>query len=260
MRHINHLFILLAALVLFSGCGGFKKNIVADLTQNSPEQVLYRVRENHSRIQSLRGKGTLVVEIPGSPFQGSATILLQNRDSLFIKAEAAFGIDVGYFVAGKKAFAHYSPFENALYRGPIEQVNKLILFQMQLTWDELLNTVLGTTSFTPVPEMKSTVKANKYVFTKRWKDHWLTIFVDPEKYVVEKALIQNDDMKTVAQQNFQQFRKIDGIWFPKSIRLHRLDTMERLTIVYSKIELNGPISPSEFHFEVPPDAKRFRYK
>ncbi len=260
MRRIYPFFGTLALGLILNNCAFFRPKAIADLSKNQPRDILSRVAFNHQKIHSLNGKGLLVVEMPGNAFQGNATIHVLRRDSLFIKAEAAFGIDVGYFFANRKVFAHYSPFENTLYRGPIEKVNKLILFQMKITYAELLNALLGTVDFKFTRETLVNVENNQYIFKQRRGDYWLSIRIDPEKYVITKAELANKHGKIVARQEFKFFRKKSGVWFPKSIRLHKLDTRERLTINYSKIELNKPISPSQFDFKVPGDARRYRLK
>lgn len=259
----KHSFILFSTLTLYffvTGCAAFRPNAIADLNKYTPEQILEKVAANHDQIHSLDGKGLLVVEMPGNAFQGNATIKVLHRDSLFIKAEAAFGIDVGYFFANRRAFAHYSPFENTLYRGPIEKVNKLILFQMKITYDELLTALLGTLKFDMTPETIVNIESNQYIFTQKRQENWLTIYVDPGKFVITQAELKDEEGNLLVREEFKFFRNINGIWFAKSIRVHKLDSNERLTINYSKMELNRPISPDNFNFKVPRDARRYRLK
>ncbi|KAA3619722.1 MAG: DUF4292 domain-containing protein [Calditrichaeota bacterium] len=259
-KSVLSLLSALFLLQLVTGCAFFKPKIIADLTKNEPGEILARVSQNHDRIHALSGKGLIVVEMPGNAFQGNATIEVLRRDSLFIKAEAAFGIDVGYFFANRKMFAHYSPFENALYRGPIEKVNKLILFQMKITYDELLSAVLGTLDFKFTQETSVSIENNHYIFRQKRDSHWLSVAVDPAKYVITKAELATDAGKIIARQEFKFFHKINGIWFPKSVQLRKLDSRERLTIKYSKVELNKAIPPNKFDFKVPGDARRYRLK
>lgn len=260
MPKLRAILWLIVAGLFLNSCAFRRPKAIADLSKNKPADILASVTENSRKIHSLSGKGLLVVEMPGNAFQGNATIHVLHRDSLFIKAEAAFGIDVGYFFANRKAFAHYSPFENTLYRGPIEKVNKLILFQMKITYSELLNALLGTLDFKFTRETLVNVENNQYIFKQRRGQYWLSIAVDPAKLMISRAELSNSEGKIIARQEFKFFRKHNGIWFPKSIRLHKLDSRERLTINYSKITLNKPISPSRFDFKVPRDARRYRLK
>jgi len=80
--------------------------------------------------------------------------------------------------------------------------------------------------------------------------------VDLERLVITKIqLFDQHDNETFRQQ-FRRFRKIKDIWVPQYIQLTRPQSKERLTVVYTKVDLNMPLSANQFRYKIPDNARR----
>ncbi len=247
----------LAVLIYFAGCAAFRAKPVADLSKITPAHILERVQSSAERIRTLRGRGRLIVEMPGAQFAGRASIYIKKPDSLFIIAKALLGVEVGFFFADRERFQSYSPIENAFYTGPVDKMHQLILFEMEIPYEQLLSAVLGTVAIElPVDSARVSVMDNQYVMAWPKGRNWLVYKIAPGTFVVTEVLLIGPDKSVLARQSFSRFRKIQGVWLPKMIRLQRPPTRERLTIWYESIEINKPIAASEFQFNIPPTAKR----
>ncbi len=239
-----------------NGCALLHRPPVADLTRITPQEIYSRVQRNFDKIQTLTGRGRLIVEMPGAQFAGHAKILVKKPDSLFITAKAILGVEVGFFFANREHFSSYSPLENIYYTGPVDQMHQLILFEMQLSYEQLLHAILGTAQLRFDDSTRVKVVDNQYVFARPWGDYFLVQKIDPGKYVVTEALLIDRKGKIHAKQTFTRFRKIDGVWLPQIIRLFRPQTRERLTIYYESVKLNRPLKADAFVFTVPENARR----
>ncbi len=254
----SRLGVLLLMLPLFSACAGLRKPAVADLDRVPPQEIYSRVQRNFERVRTLNGRGRLIVEMPRAQFTGNATILVKKPDSLFIIAKAVLGVQVGFFFADSAHFASYSPIENTYYTGPVGQMHRLILFEMELNYSQLLHAILGTAELKLDDSTRVKVMDNRYIFVRPWGRYFLVEKIDPGKFVVTEAIVTRADGRIEVRQTFSRFRKIQGVWLPQIIRLFRPRTRERLTIYYEKVTLNRPLPQEKFQFKVPENARRIQ--
>jgi len=249
---------VLSFCVLFSACGGSRK--IASLSRIQPQQIASHIENDFRHIETMQGKGLLVVEMPEANFRGEMQVHIDSPDSLFFKIEAGLGVDVGFFFANRSRFSHYSPLENAYFSGPTSKMNRLILFQMKISFDELLYAALGSFHFQLTPEMRVTVEDNRYIFTENRNESTLRVEVHPGRYSVEKVTITDADGTEIMRQTYRRFRKVDGIWVPHFVQIFRKDTRERLTLNYRSITLNKTLEKQAFTYKVPENAKKYRLK
>jgi hypothetical protein len=274
----------LAALSLLFGCSK-PPRLEQEL---SPREVYLRVAENYRHLQTFRGVGRLTVESPQVNFSAAANILAVKPDSIFVKAEAVLGIDAGFFFADRHGFASFSPLENVYYYGATRNINELIFFEMELTYDEMMSAMIGTA----LPDFDSTFATTRdgdaYRFSGRRKQkrnfatspadslngnsiaalqpvsrdegdevEWQMVYwVDAARGVVTKAEQRDREGRLYARQQFKRFRKTRGVWLPQFIQIERPPAHERLAIFYNHIEINGRVASAEFFIRVPENAKR----
>ncbi|MFQ5631466.1 MAG: DUF4292 domain-containing protein, partial [bacterium] len=147
-------------------------------------------------------------------------------------------------------------FDNVYLTGHPDQIGNLVLFNMKIAFNELLNSILGAASFPLRTTTHVERLSNKLVFSQQYQRSNLIYEVDPERLVITKIqLFDKHDNETFRQQ-FRRFRKIKGIWVPQYIQLTRPQSKERLTVVYTKVDLNIPLTASQFTYKIPDNARR----
>jgi hypothetical protein len=267
----QHLIIIF--FLFIAGCAGHAPKFQRDWP---PQELYSRVAENYRRLQSFRGEGPLTVESPQFRFNAPAQILVLPPDSIFIKLEAALGIDAGFFFADRRRFATFSPFENLYLYGETNKVRELTLFQMDLTYDEMMSGLVGAA----LPPFDSTFTVardgDSYRFTGKRRQElpsngmtqyaaaeadsataWrVTYWINAERGVVVKAEEHDADGELYARQEFKRFRQVRGVWLPQLIQMQRPGVKERLTIFYNHVDVNGKIASTEFVIRVPKNARR----
>src|SRR5262245_11985255 len=127
---------------VLSGCAGSSRSLRLNPSLK-PEAISSQVAENYRRLQTFRGTGKLIIDSPHTQVVASANVLTRQPDSIFIKIEATFGVDAGFFFADRKRFESYSPFENTYFFGEVSQLRRLVLFQVEVTYDEMLSAIVG---------------------------------------------------------------------------------------------------------------------
>ena len=249
---VAQLFMPVLLLLLFLGCGASSQ-----LSRPADPQTLYlQIAENYRRLNSFHGKGRLIVDSPQMQLMAPAKILARHPDSLFIKVEAVFGVDVGFFFADRKRFECYSPFENTFFYGNTGQLDRLLLFEVELTYDEIMSGIIGAA----LPPLDSTFTMRPddgaYRF-EGWRPPWrLSYWVDAERRVVTKAEQHDSTGALYSRQTFRRFRKIKGVWLPQWLQLDKPGQRERFTIYYDRTEINTSLASSDFRVRVPASAAR----
>lgn len=250
------LYVAVLTACLAAGCAPFQKKVVADLSRNTPHDILAAVARNRTQVHSLKGRGRIIIESPQANFSGQARFFVKGPDSLFIIAKAALGVEVGFFFADRSRFSSYSPIDNVYYFGPVQDIDKLVLFQMKISYEDILNTVLGTPSFPASPEMAIRIEENQYIIEQPWQGMQLHYEVDPARYVITTLTLRDARGRLEAKQTFSRFKRRGNAWMPQLIRLFRPETREQLTIFYEGLTLNEPIDAAAFSYKVPENARR----
>jgi hypothetical protein len=264
-------FLLFVVLVfILPGCAGRAPRPTSEL---GPRELYLQVAENYRRLQTFRGNGRLTIEMPKFQFSAPAQIFALKPDSLFIKVEAGFGVDVGFFFADRRHFASFSPLENIYYYGEVEKMRELVLFRMELTYDEMMSGMIGA-ALPPFDDSFVVMRDGDEYRFEGWRKQsvegatgtngnsevgWqLTYWVNPARGIVTKAEQRDADGKLYARQEFKRFRRMRNVWLPQLIQMERPSEQERLTIFYNHVEANTRISPSEFAIRVPENTKRIK--
>ncbi len=237
------------------GCAGSKPNLQTDPHAFSPEQVIQKIGENRAKVKTLAGSGKIIVNIPAQKFTGDLTVRVQRPDSLFIKTEAILGVDVGFLFADGVNFSSYSPIDNHHFSGPVDRIDGLVLFQMEIDYPELLNSVIGVPYFPTSSDTKMSARGGKLVFEQKLRDQNLRYEVDAQKFVITRIELSNDAGEMFFRQTFKRFRKVRGVWLPRHIVLTRPQNREQLTVWYSAVKPNTPIRPKDFQYKVPDNAE-----
>jgi outer membrane lipoprotein-sorting protein len=240
---------------MLSSCASSSRSVRLDAGAK-PEAIYLQVADNYRRLQTFRGAGKLIIDSPRTQVVASATVLTRQPDSMFIKIEATFGVDAGFFFADRKRFESYSPFENTYFFGGVGELRRLVLFQVEVTYDEMLSAIVGAI----LPPLDSTytleIEDGAYRLEGRRNKWQLAYWVDPERGVVTKAEQRDPEGKLYSRQTFRRFRKTNGLWLPQHLQLDRPGQRERFTIYYDRVQVNGGISGKEFSMRVPPSVKR----
>ncbi|MEK7729577.1 MAG: DUF4292 domain-containing protein [candidate division KSB1 bacterium] len=254
LNYLSMKKILPCILFFLFGCAGSRAS--RPLVSMDPQQVYSQVAENYRRLHSFRGNGRLIIDSPEMQLAASATILTQQPDSMFIKVEATFGVDAGFFFADRKRFESYSPFENTYFFGEVNQMEQLLLFRMKVNYDEMLSGITGAM----LPPFDSTfvmaIDNDTYRFEGK-RDLWrVTYWVDPKRVAVTKAEQHDSTGALYSRQTFRRFHKTNGAWLPQWLQLDRPGARERFTIFYDRIAINAKLAATDFTLRVPSSAAR----
>lgn len=250
---------LLLLLGGFTACSSSAR--LAKLSGAKAGDVHHRIAGNYRQLQTFNGTGKIIIETPELQYAGSVQVAARLPDSLIVKVEGAFGVDIGFFFADRHRFASYAPLENTYYTGQTSEAPELLFFHIEVSFEEIMSEMIGAV----VPPLDSTfsmqVEGEDFRFDGRRGNYRVTYWVDPEKSVVKRGMLINAKNEIAGKQEFSRFRKKNGVWLPQLIRAESRPggMLQRLTIFYEHIDPGAKISPSAFTFKVPERAKRIDF-
>jgi outer membrane lipoprotein-sorting protein len=226
----------------------------------TPELVQQNVRTNQERVRSLKGSGNITLETPEIAQSGSFELMLRKPDSVFVKLEGPFGIEVGAALLTRKEFFFYNSLQNRLISGMMNASNLRRILRVNLSFDELLNMITGGTFF---PEDQGapdtvTIEDNQSVLTYRHESGSRRYWIDPESLLIARIQHVDRQGKLRFEQRFANFRSIEGTSLPYRVRITQLAERRTVALSYSSIAINT--DALRFTLEVPENAERVRVR
>src|SRR3989304_4021289 len=93
----------------------------------------------------MHGEGRLNVETPDFAQSASFTLTLRKPDSILVKINGPFGMDVGSALLTRSDFLFYNSLQNQLISGTMNTANLGRLLRLNLTFDEIISLFTGGT-------------------------------------------------------------------------------------------------------------------
>lgn len=222
------------------------------------EMVQERVQENHARLRALLANGTISVETPDMAQSGAFELMLQKPDSILVRLEGPFGIDVGSALLTREKFSFYNSFNNRLVTGPTNPENLGKILRVDLEFDDVVNLFSGGVFF---PADRSTpssfsIENEEFVLTYHHDRGTRRYFVDPQTLQITTIHHLDGSGRLVLEQIFTKFRSVDGITLPQYVRVTMHRERRRVSIAYADMSVNP--EKMLFRFDVPANASRAR--
>jgi len=226
-----------------------------DANSTSPALIHNRVQANIERIRTLRGTGTLSMESPEMAGSGSFEIVLRKPDSMLLKLEGPFGIEVGSALVTRDGFLFYNSLQNQLITGSTNAENLRRTLRMSVTFDDLINLFSGAAFLADDNEPDEfAAEDNQYVLTYRRADGTRKYWIDPTTLFIANVQHLDPDGKLVAEQRYTKYRTSADGAFPSSVRFIMNTQRRMLSVHYDTVELNAPAL--SFALDIPQNAKR----
>lgn len=226
----------------------------------SPQMVQRIVKANHELVQSLTGTGTISVESPEIAQSGSFELQLHKPDSVLVKVEGPFGIDVGSVLLTRNSFLFYNSFENQVVSGSVNANNLRRIFKMDLTFDELMTLFTGGSFLgddNGDPELIGE-EESQAVFVYRSEYGRRRYFVDPTSMLITRVQHLDSSGRLFLEERFERFRTVGEVSLPRYIRLTQHSSHRVMSVSFSTLDVNSGRAP--LVLDIPANAERVRWK
>lgn len=243
----------LSSAFYFAACSGAGNNSTDDL---SIAEIKSKVNNNSSKLNSLYSEGEISIDSPELSNSGSLTLNLRKPDSVYIKLEGPFGIDIADILLTRQNFLYYNAMDNRVIKGPSTPLNIGAILRIKLSFDEILDASSGTFSFRDISEdkCKLTVENGNYIITETLTGNCSKKYtIDSKFFYISKYGIYDDKGKVVLEIEYSDYTVKSGINFPTKIFVQKPEEKQYLYMYHNSFEINK--EKINFKFKIPKSAK-----
>ena len=219
-------------------------------------RVLHLLRGNYQRLQTLKGRARLIIESPGGSYSASSTVALKKPDSIFIKVEATFGIDVGWLFADRQRFVLYAPFQNRCITGVSDSLKLGRFLAVDMTFDRFMQALAGIELAQELTEKELRLDGSAILLSGAAGQLQQRIWIDPYWGAATRVEIRDSQNRLVSLAEYGQFVRSNGVRLPRKIRLQRPLDKASLTLFYQRLQANEKLKRKDFPVAVPENAER----
>lgn len=254
-RYFTTVGLLAYLAVAGAGCASSRSTVPAS-GEATPDRIYESVATQHRKITSMAGTGSISVQTPEMAQSGSFELLLQKPDSLLIKLEGPFGIDVGTALVSRSEFQFYDVFRNRLIIGATTPENLERVFRMAVGFDDLLALVAGGAFLGDDNPEQAAFDRNddSYCLTFAGDPITRQYIIDPTSLLITTILFLRSNGSVATEQRFGDFRVVDGVLIPFEVKVIQRSERRMVAVRYSEVTINGP--SSDLHFFVPANTRK----
>lgn len=242
------------------GCSRQPKTM-ADWTMSpSPVAIRERISANFAGLQTLKGQATLSVETPEASYIANARIWFRRPDTVAIKVEASFGIDVGSLFAAADRFVLYLPRENICYTGFTSSLPLETFLSFPISYEELMHLLFGEEQPVEMKPFHATSKNQEWLLSGSWDARAYQYRFVADKGVVAEAKAWDQDGSLLWTKTFTRFVKKKRVVLPQSIRLEQPGEHRAIGLFYHTLTLNDQLIMKNIAGRIPANAQRIEWE
>jgi len=261
-RNIIYIFFLFVICSASFSCSIFHGADLSSIHFSRPEEILQFVNENTKNLKSLEGNAIISIESPEHSGRFSAHIKMVLPDLLWMKIEGALGLDFVTILKTRDEVDFYFNRDKVLFRVMKDNltIEKLLeIFEHSDNKDIQGNRYLSSTQvmdiFRGVTFLELTEEDSVKGFNREDDNYNLTVGKDE----VTRDITISLENKSVSRENtfdekgtlifesrYRRFRKLKGTILPNIIQFGMPHLRRRLTIIYSRRQINKNINTQEF--------------
>jgi len=220
-------------------------------------ELLKNIQNDQDKLETLSGSCRISVDT--FEFSGTfyANIFYNNQDSLLLDASGPFGINVGKMFIGKKRFIFLNNMTNQFYTGTKSEIETQNFLQFPIKIDELTGLVVARDEIKNMKIINYTIENNSFFIHGQNGTNQYNIVIDNQNGHIKKIEYIFED-KVVLIKEYDKFVQLNGQYFPKFIKLTKPEEKQSISLYYDKVNLNQPITPSQFVVKISDSARQIK--
>ncbi len=253
---INYICFLLFCIIFYSCTASNDTGSTSDITF---EELKGKVNANSQKLRSLDADGDISIESPTISSNGSVTVSINKPDSVYIKLEGPFGIDVANLLITRSNFIYYNVMDNRVITGPSTPKNLALIMRIKMEFDDILNAFSGKFAIgnEAYDETSITSAGGNYVVTLKKKGETIKYWINSEEFYVTRYGTYDTEGKTKIEIQYDNFYQKDDIYFPKKISITRPKENQNIWLNYSNEEFNN--NRLNFKLKIPKSANKVNW-
>lgn len=230
-----------------------------DLTRTSSEGIIHAMQMNRRHVSTFQANGSISIESREFTGTASITVAIKLPDSILIKIEGPFGIDIGSMLLTKERFTYYDSHANRVITGSSTSRNIRSILKVDLTFTGVMDVLSGATSLWRESEPPDSVSVDDdyLLFLFKKGPMRARYWIDPEKSVVIRYETDEDETGQILEIRYKRFSQFNTAILPRSISILAQRENRGLFLYYDDVEINKPVL--DFTFVIPQNAKRITW-
>jgi outer membrane lipoprotein-sorting protein len=225
----------------------------------SSSELVDRIQEHASRIQTFEGWARLTVVSEVESFTASLHVAAKPPDSLWLKIEGPLGVDILTGTFSEDSVLLYSPWENVVYEGSVQRFQAFQILPFPVYSTDLIQSILGF----PIPDNT----ANDAFLSLSHDSGQLLlslgsqtrIWVDKKGPSVAKWEALDSSGDIIWTWSGEMFKRQKKVWLPRVIRFFQDNPRQRITLFYETVKINRHLKNQWSSIRIPEGVLRFEF-
>ncbi len=243
-------------LIFLSSCAPKSSEILLSTRDTPLETLVNAVGEQRSRIVALRGSGVLSFDSPELSGTASFESTMKKPDSLLVKLEGPFGIDVGTLFLSREKYVMYNSLENTVTTGTPRGSYVRSIIPFDLTYEQILDAFAGVFTLPPTGKNLQSylIDDDQFYLSYTCGSDTCKYWVDPRYLMVSRSRIINSNNEIVMEGKASSFTEQDGIVAARRISIRFPKDERELSVAYSSMDMKP--KETNFRYTVPASARK----
>ena len=250
------IFMIYLFLILVSNCAVKLREIDFRNREFSVEEFKKELSYNSRMLKTFIGKGVIYFESKEYSERTNAEIYIKFPDSIMVKLEGPFGLDLAYIFFSESELKYYNIKENLKYIGEYDSEKLKKLLGTKLKFVEILELLGGRFNPYIIPHNETTQvleRKEEYIIISEVDDGFEEYFIDKKIWQINKYIRLDKNKDVILEKRFDKFKRSLNFFIPRVIRYTIPD--ERITLIYKSIKLNKGIDSLKFRIDIPEGVK-----
>lgn len=253
---IKKFVIAVYVILIIAGCSSSELNYDRNMILPA-DRLIKKLEINRRKIKLFEGTGVLKINSPKLKATSNFEVIVKKPDSVRISFYGPFGVDIAHVFIQKKDVKLYDVLQNTLYVSSRNNDFIYRLFQVNISFDDLLNALIGSVDMAErlqaEPDEYSVKDKYKLVYVDKVRTEKANYYIDIEKLATTKYFVEKFNGEKIFEANYSDFIEKNSIYLPNKIYLINPDSSQELFIEYRRMNING--EEKDVRLMIPNDVK-----
>ncbi len=247
--------VTLALLLVSVSCAPKRAAVLLDTRAVDVHTLIRLMDSGQQKLHSMVGEGSVTFDSPEAAGTAAFDLTLKKPDSLLVRFEGPFGIDVGTFFLSRSKYVMYNSLENVVVTGTPESRSLRAVIPFDLTYEQILSAFAGIVTVPPDTGgvVRYAVENDRFFLSMKCGDRLCDYWIDPEHRLVTMYRVQDADGRVVLEARTSGVTQQDSVSAPQRIRVSFPEQHRQISISYTSLTLNT--TDLSFDFTVPSSAR-----
>jgi outer membrane lipoprotein-sorting protein len=260
MRLSHSILSVVCLGLLWNGCAPTASRHALSVDDMNIRTLLSTIARHQNTFRSMEADGSVAVETPTFSNSGSFELHIKKPDSLLVKIEGPFGIDIANLMLTQEKFLVYNSLQNKIIRGTTSKQAIESLLNIDIDFSDILNLFGGVVSLdreSNLP-MDYSVDNNQYMLAFHSSNEVSRYWIDPDMFSITRIQVQDQQGNPVREVAFSDFRSQNTTWLPYHMKVSDYRGRKSITLIYTDARVN--IQNVTFPFAFPENAEQIDWQ